>query len=183
MLEIDIQLIKKYDKPGPRYTSYPTAPHFQDSFTSDDFRDEAIRTNQEENPPDLSLYFHLPFCDSLCYFCGCNMIVTHNRDRISNYIKYLKKEIDLITALVSTEDRKVVQLHWGGGTPTHLNPDEITDLAAYIRDRFNCRDAIEAGCEIDPRELTKNHLEALRESGFNRIAWEFRISMKRFRNL
>lgn len=170
MLEIDIQLIKKYDKPGPRYTSYPTAPHFQDSFTSDDFRDEAIRTNQEENPPDLSLYFHLPFCDSLCYFCGCNMIVTHNRDRISNYIKYLKKEIDLITALVSTEDRKVVQLHWGGGTPTHLNPDEITDLAAYIHNRFTCGHAMEAGCEIDPRELTKNHLEALRESGFNRIS-------------
>ena len=169
MLEIDINLIKKYDKPGPRYTSYPTAPHFHESFTPDNFRDETIRTNQGENLPDLSLYFHLPFCDTLCYFCACNMIVTHNRDRISRYIGYLKKEIDLITSFISS-DRKTVQLHWGGGTPTHLNPDEITDLAAYIHDRFDCKNVMEAGCEIDPRELTKNHLKALRDGGFNRIS-------------
>jgi len=169
LLEIDINLIKKYDKPGPRYTSYPTAPHFHESFTPDNFRDETIRTNQGENLPALSLYFHLPFCDTLCYFCACNMIVTHNRDRIGRYIGYLKKEIDLITSFISP-DRETVQLHWGGGTPTHLNPDEITDLAAYIQNRFDCKNVIEAGCEIDPRELTKNHLEALRGGGFNRIS-------------
>ncbi|HEA65754.1 MAG TPA: oxygen-independent coproporphyrinogen III oxidase [Desulfobacterales bacterium] len=169
MLEIDINLIKKYDKPGPRYTSYPTAPHFHELFTPDNFRDETIRTNQGENLPALSLYFHLPFCDTLCYFCACNMIVTHNRDRISRYIGYLKKEIDLITSFISS-DRETVQLHWGGGTPTYLNPDEITDLAAYIHDRFGCKNVMEAGCEIDPRELTKNHLEALRDGGFNRIS-------------
>ncbi|KKK66708.1 hypothetical protein LCGC14_2961360, partial [marine sediment metagenome] len=169
MLEIDINLIKKYDKPGPRYTSYPTAPHFHELFTPDNFRDETIRTNQGENLPALSLYFHLPFCDTLCYFCACNMIVTHNRDRISRYIGYLKKEIDLITSFISS-DRETVQLHWGGGTPTYLNPDEITDLAAYIHDRFDCKNVMEAGCEIDPRELTKNHLEALRDGGFNRIS-------------
>ena len=169
MLEIDINLIKKYDKPGPRYTSYPTAPHFHESFTPDNFRDETIRTNQGENLPALSLYFHLPFCDTLCYFCACNMIVTHNRDRIGRYIGYLKKEIALITSFISP-DRETVQLHWGGGTPTHLNPYEITDLAAYIQNRFDCKNVIEAGCEIDPRELTKNHLEALRGGGFNRIS-------------
>ncbi len=97
------------------------------------------------------------------------MIVTHNRDRISRYIGYLKKEIDLISSFISS-DRETVQLHWGGGTPTHLHPDEITDLAAYIHDRFGCKNVMEAGCEIDPRELTKNHLEALRDSGFNRIS-------------
>ena len=169
MFDIDIDLIKKYDRPGPRYTSYPTAPHFNESFTHENYLDEIIKTNQGQDLPDLSLYFHLPFCDTLCYFCGCNMIVTRNRDRIKRYIKDLKREIDRITAYISL-DRKTSQLHWGGGTPTHLNPDEITDLSAYIHDRFDFNADVEAGCEIDPRELTKEHLEALRNGGFNRIS-------------
>ena len=169
MFDIDIDLIKKYDKPGPRYTSYPTAPHFNESFTHENYLDEVIKTNQEQGMPDLSLYFHLPFCDTLCYFCGCNMIVTRNRDRISRYIEYLKREIDMLRAHISP-DRKTVQLHWGGGTPTHLNPDEIVDLSSYINDNFNMGADVEAGCEIDPRELTKDHLVALRKGGFNRIS-------------
>ena len=169
MFNIDINLIKKYDKPGPRYTSYPTAPHFNESFTHENYLDEIIKTNQGQDLPDLSLYFHLPFCDTLCYFCGCNMIVTRNRDRISNYISYLKREIDLLRTRISP-DRKAVQLHWGGGTPTHLNPDEIADLSAYINAGFAFEADVEAGCEIDPRELTKDHLVALREGGFNRIS-------------
>ena len=151
MFDIDIDLIKKYDKPGPRYTSYPTAPHFNESFTHKNYLDEIIKTNQGKDLPDLSLYFHLPFCDTLCYFCGCNMIVTRNRDRIKRYIDYLKREIDHITAHISS-DRKTSQLHWGGGTPTHLNPDEIADLSSYIHDRFDFKADVEAGCEIDPRE-------------------------------
>ncbi len=169
MFEIDINLIKKYDKPGPRYTSYPTAPHFNESFTSDHFLDEIIKTNQGKDLPELSLYFHIPFCDSLCYFCGCNMFVTHNRDRIARYVKYLKDEIDLIRPHIAS-DRKVAQLHWGGGTPTHLYPDEISDLAAFIRDRFDFNSDVEASSEIDPRELKKDHLIALKEGGFNRIS-------------
>ncbi len=169
MFDIDIDLIKKYDKPGPRYTSYPTAPHFNESFTHENYLDEIIKTNQGPNLPDLSLYFHLPFCDTLCYFCGCNMIVTRNRDRISNYISYLKREIDLIRTHISPA-RQAAQLHWGGGTPTHLNPDEIADLSAYINAGFAFKADVEAGCEIDPRELTKDHLVALREGGFNRIS-------------
>ncbi|HUT43164.1 MAG TPA: oxygen-independent coproporphyrinogen III oxidase, partial [Desulfobacterales bacterium] len=169
MFDIDIDLIKKYDKPGPRYTSYPTAPHFNESFTHENYLDEIIKTNQGPDLPDLSLYFHLPFCDTLCYFCGCNMIVTRNRDRIKRYIDYLKREIDHITAHISS-DRKTSQLHWGGGTPTHLNPDEIANLSSYIHDRFDFKADVEAGCEIDPRELTKEHLEALRNGGFNRIS-------------
>ncbi len=169
MFNIDIELIKKYDRPGPRYTSYPTAPQFNDSFTAEKYLDEVIRTNNQNNPPELSLYFHIPFCDTLCYFCGCNMIITRNRDRIKEYIKYVKNEIDLLRSYI-VDGRKVVQLHWGGGTPTHLNPDELSDLKLYINQNFIFTDNSEQGCEIDPRGLTKEHLEALRNTGFNRIS-------------
>ncbi len=169
MFNIDLDLIKKYDRPGPRYTSYPTAPHFNDSFTPEKYLDEIIRTNNESNPPELSLYYHLPFCDTLCYFCGCNMIITRNRDRIQEYIKYLKNEIDMLRAYI-VPGRKVAQLHWGGGTPTHLNPDEITDLISFINKNFEIKHDAEEGCEIDPRGLTREHLAALRGGGFNRIS-------------
>lgn len=169
MFSIDLDLIRKYDKPGPRYTSYPTAPQFSETFTHEDFLSEIARTNQRAGSPDLSLYFHLPFCDTLCYFCGCNMIVTHNRDRIRRYLDYLKKEIDRLRGLIAA-DRKTTQLHWGGGTPTHLNPEEISDLIGFIRQRFELQEDAEVSCEIDPRELTKAHLSALRNGGFNRVS-------------
>ncbi len=169
LAEIDIELIQKYDRPGPRYTSYPTAPQFKESFTWKDFLDEMIRTNQGKDLPDVSLYFHLPFCDTLCYFCGCNMILTRNRDRIRHYIQYLKMEIDLVSSGLSP-GRKACQLHWGGGTPTSLNPEEITELIVAIHAAFNFHGDVEASCEIDPRALTKAHLSALRSGGFNRIS-------------
>jgi len=168
-VDFDIDLIKKYDRPGPRYTSYPTAPHFNEGFTSANYLDEVIRTNKLDKMPPLSLYYHLPFCDTLCYFCGCNMIITRNRDRIKEYVRYLKNEIDLLRSYLDS-DRMVDQLHWGGGTPTHLNPDEILDLANYIKTSFNFDPKSENGCEIDPRGLTRDHLAALREGGFNRIS-------------
>jgi len=169
MFEVDLKKFKKYDKPGPRYTSYPTAPHFSDSFTQEDYLDEIIKTNYGENLPDLSLYYHIPFCDTLCYFCGCNMIVTRNRDRVNEYLGYVKKEIDMLRTYI-LPDRKVTQLHWGGGTPTHLTPDEINDLASYINMSFNFKEESENSCEIDPRDLKREHLEALRNNGFNRIS-------------
>ncbi|MFH1525735.1 MAG: oxygen-independent coproporphyrinogen III oxidase [Bacteroidota bacterium] len=169
MFDINLDLVKKYDRPGPRYTSYPTAPQFTEEFGPDAYLNEIIRTNNEEKSPDLSLYFHIPFCDTLCYFCGCNMIVSRNRERIHNYVDYLKNEIDLVRSYIKS-GRKVSQLHWGGGTPTHLNPDEIRELTAFINNNFEFRDSSENGCEIDPRELTKEHLIALREGGFNRIS-------------
>ncbi|MHB8338300.1 MAG: oxygen-independent coproporphyrinogen III oxidase [Ignavibacteriaceae bacterium] len=169
MFEIDLAKIKKYDKPGPRYTSYPTAPHFNEGFTYENYLDEVIKTNYGAGLPDLSLYFHLPFCDTLCYFCGCNMIITRNRDRVKEYIRYLKKEIDMIRTYI-LPDRKVTQLHWGGGTPTHLRPEEIDEVASYIKSSFDFKDDSENGCEIDPRDLTREHLEALRRNGFNRIS-------------
>jgi oxygen-independent coproporphyrinogen-3 oxidase len=169
MFEVNLELIKKYDRPGPRYTSYPTAPHFNASFTAEHYIDEIIRTNAEKEPSDLSLYFHLPYCDTLCYFCGCSMIITRNRSRVTEYISYIKKEIDLLrTHLAASRD--VGQLHWGGGTPTHLTPQEIFDLAGYIRESFSFRPDAENSCEIDPRGMERAHLEALREQGFNRIS-------------
>jgi oxygen-independent coproporphyrinogen-3 oxidase len=173
MFEIDLTKFRKYDRPGPRYTSYPTAPQFNDNFKAEQFLNEIIKTNYGENLPDLSLYFHLPYCDTLCYFCGCNMIITRNRDRVGEYTRYLKKEMDLLRSYLLPE-RKVIQLHWGGGTPTHLNPDEIADLASFINVSFNFRESAPGGsensCEIDPRGLTREHLEALHSNGFNRIS-------------
>jgi len=169
LFEIDLNKFKKYDKPGPRYTSYPTAPQFNEVFTYKDYVNEIIKSNSSKAHPDLSLYFHLPYCDTLCYFCGCNMLIRRNRERINEYINYLKKEIDLLKKYLSPE-RKVAQHHWGGGTPTHLNPDEITKLTSYINKSFDFKDDSENSCEIDPRELTKAHLEALRSNGFNRIS-------------
>jgi oxygen-independent coproporphyrinogen III oxidase len=169
MFDFDLAKFKKYDRPGPRYTSYPTAPQFTEDFTANDYLDEIIKTNHGKNLPDISLYYHLPYCDTLCYFCGCNMIITRNRDRVKEYVKYIKKEMDLTRSYLLT-DRKVTQLHWGGGTPTHLNPDEIANLASYIQSSFQFIDTPENSCEIDPRGLTKEHLAALRNNGFNRIS-------------
>lgn len=169
MFNIDIDLIKKYDKPGPRYTSYPTAPHFNDGFDNEQYMASIKENNSEENKTPLSLYFHIPFCDTLCYFCGCNMLISNNRSRVANYVDYVKKEITLLKSHLRN-DRLVTQLHWGGGTPTHLNPDEISDLLSFINSNFNIDQDIEASCEIDPRELTFEHLKALREGGFNRIS-------------
>ena len=169
MFNIDLDIVKKYDRPGPRYTSYPTAPQFSENFTEENYLAEVKKTNENDNAPDLSLYFHIPFCDTLCYFCGCNMLISNNRKRIAKYVKYIKKEIDLLKKYIDN-DRKVTQIHWGGGTPTHLMPDEIRDLISYINQNFNFVDKPENGCEIDPRELTYDHLVALKEGGFNRIS-------------
>src|SRR6187200_2226379 len=124
---IDFGILKKFNQQGPRYTSYPTAPMFSTDFTQDDFTREIRNTNTEASDQPLSLYFHFPFCEKLCYFCGCNMRVTHDRALISEYNEYLKKEIDLIRPLISKK-RKAVQMHWGGGTPSYLEPDEIRDI-------------------------------------------------------
>ena len=131
-LPVDVDLLKKYDRPGPRYTSYPTAPIFSETFTAGDYRQAIVDTNQPGSQSDLSLYFHFPFCDTLCYFCGCTMMVTRDRSRIEEYIRYLKKEIDLVAPILAPE-RRVTQLHFGGGTPTHLSPEQLLDISGYIK--------------------------------------------------
>ncbi|MCS7228668.1 MAG: oxygen-independent coproporphyrinogen III oxidase [Candidatus Kryptonium sp.] len=166
---VDIQLLKKYDRPGPRYTSYPPAPAFSKDFGPDDYRNAIVENNLQNSKSDLSLYFHIPFCDTLCYFCGCNMLVTHRRETIRKYLDYLKKEIDMVWRLISPE-RKVTQLHWGGGTPSYLDPDEIRELGNFINERFRYVDEPEVGVEIDPRGLTYEHMKAFQEVGFNRIS-------------
>lgn len=166
---VDVALLRKYDKPGPRYTSYPTAPLFHTSFNAEDYRHEVLRTNGPGNHSDLSLYFHFPFCDTLCYFCGCTMLVTRDRNRIAEYLRYLKTEIGMVAPLIAA-GRRVTQLHWGGGTPTHLTPEEILDTANFIRQSFHVDPDAETSVEVDPRELTQRHLGALRHVGFNRIS-------------
>ena len=168
--KIDIDVLKKFNQPGPRYTSYPTAPLFSPEFTAADFTREIVETNSESNKGDLSLYFHFPFCEKLCYFCGCNMMVTQNRQMIREYNDYLKKEIELLLPLIS-KNRKTEQMHWGGGTPSYLYPEEIRDIGNYIKSKFDFADDIEASVEIDPRGLTREHLEAFREIGFNRTSF------------
>lgn len=166
---IDTELLKKYSRPGPRYTSYPTAPVFSDTFTPIDYKTEIERTNSVDAPPPLSLYFHIPFCDTLCYFCGCNMMVTRDRQKINTYIHYMKKELALLRPLIN-DKRIVTQLAWGGGTPTYLQPDEIRDLAGVTQKLFSFSPDIEASVEIDPRDMTRDHLIALKDGGFDRIS-------------
>ncbi|RMF68100.1 MAG: oxygen-independent coproporphyrinogen III oxidase [Calditrichaeota bacterium] len=166
---VDLEMLRRYDRPGPRYTSYPTAPQFTTDFGRKEFEHEIQKSNQEENPTDLSLYFHLPFCDTLCYFCGCTMIITRNRQRIEEYVDYLAKEIQLVGSKIKS-GRRVAQLHWGGGTPTYLSPEQIRRLFDAIREHFAFRPDAEISVEIDPRGLTDAHLDALRDVGFNRAS-------------
>ncbi len=170
-LTFDMDLIRRYDKSGPRYTSYPTAPQFSEAFTEQTYREIALETNQESVLRPLSLYFHIPFCDTVCFYCGCNKIATKDRSRSRPYLDRLFREMELQSELF--EDARVVdQLHWGGGTPTFLNHEEIADLMAATRQHFQLRDDDEGeySIEIDPREATAETIQLLRESGFNRMS-------------
>lgn len=163
-----LALLAKYDKPGPRYTSYPTAPLFSPEYDAKRFEIDLIRNN-DENVSPISLYIHIPFCDTLCYFCGCTTFVTSDRARIEEYLQLLKQEITR-TAFYIGRNRPVVQMHWGGGTPSYLMPDQIRDLASFVRDKFSFADDAEFSVEIDPRGLTREHLRAFHEGGVNRIS-------------
>lgn len=167
---VDFEVLKRFNRPGPRYTSYPTAPVFTPDFSQRDFREEIISTNSENSETPLSLYFHFPFCAKLCYFCGCNMRVTNDRALVRKYLEHLEKEIDMISAMIGPR-RSAVQMHWGGGTPTHLFPEEIRQIGKYIKSNFEFDPRIEASVEIDPRNLTEEHVLALSEIGFNRTSF------------
>ncbi len=167
-MKLNLELARKYSRPGPRYTSYPTAPQFGEAVGADDYLSDLTHPDVPVTP-EISLYFHLPFCRSLCYFCACNVIITHRREHIADYLRLLKKEIDLVAPHMA-EGRKVGQLHWGGGTPTYLTADEIRDLMGHIRSRFAFSPDAEISVEIDPRELSEDRAEALAETGFNRAS-------------
>ncbi|MBX3748368.1 MAG: oxygen-independent coproporphyrinogen III oxidase [Verrucomicrobiae bacterium] len=166
-LHVDLDLIRKYNVAGPRYTSYPPATRFADSFREPDARTELAASNVE--PRDLSLYYHIPFCESLCWFCGCTTVITLNHRQGARYVEYLDREMALTRPLLHP-DRRVTQLHWGGGSPTFLAPDEIRTLGAAIRRHFHLAPDIEASVEIDPRRLSPDHIQALRDAGFNRAS-------------
>lgn len=150
-IEFSEELIRRYDKLGPRYTSYPTADRFNGEFTEAHYFSylEQRAADASQNPP-LSIYIHVPFCESLCYFCACNKIITQDHSRTTEYLRYLAKEIELVAARIGP-DRRTAQLHFGGGTPTFLTPDELRQLMALLRTHFNFLPDAELGIEIDPR--------------------------------
>jgi oxygen-independent coproporphyrinogen-3 oxidase len=167
MTSFDRDLIRKYDRPGPRYTSYPTAPHMSDAFGVVDLEAAIERSNAGTRP--LSLYVHLPFCRSLCLFCACNVVITSRRDRIADYLDVLEREVAALSARIDAS-RPVVQLHWGGGTPSYLTPDEIARVGEMLASGFTFADDIEASVELDPREVDLERVRAFRRAGFSRVS-------------
>jgi len=165
----DTDLIVRYGGRGPRYTSYPTALQFRDSVTANVYQGHAIASNESGVP--LSLYVHIPFCHSLCYYCGCNKIVTHNQARVDRYLEMLYREIDMQAALFDRR-RKIEQLHFGGGTPTYLDREQLADLMNHLRKAFNFdeSDDREFSIEVDPRTVDADRIRHLAELGFNRLS-------------
>lgn len=170
-VEFDPALIARYDKAGPRYTSYPTAVQFTPAFTAADYVQAAHETNAEAVLRPLSLYVHIPFCDTVCFYCGCNKVVTKRREKAIPYLEHLFREIELQAALFDRR-RIVTQLHWGGGTPTFLGSDQMQALMAQLRRHFNFAEADEGefSIEIDPREVDAQGIRLLRGLGFNRMS-------------
>ena len=160
----DQALIEKYNYSGPRYTSYPTALEFNESFNEQDFITAAIRYHDRP----LSLYIHIPFCHKLCYFCGCNKLITRQTHKVTQYLDALDVEIESRAPLF--KNRTVSQMHWGGGTPTFLTNEEIARLMASLKQHFHFADDAELSIEIDPREITPDTIDHLANLGFNRLS-------------
>lgn len=161
----DLDLIEKYNQPAPRYTSYPTSIHFTESANPSN-----LMENCRDEIGSLSLYFHLPFCESLCWFCGCNTNITVNHHRVDTYLECLEKEIKLVLPYIAP-GRSVAQLHLGGGTPNFFTPAQIDRLSDLIHDHFTFQDNAENSVELDPRRLTKEHVSAFRRMGINRASF------------
>ncbi len=170
----NLELIRKYDKAGPRYTSYPTAPMFHTGVGATEYTQTLARVATD--PAPLSLYVHIPFCNTVCYYCGCNKIVTKQYERAVPYLELLCREIDLVADSMGHDEqhvgRKVTQLHFGGGTPTFLNDEQIRTLMDKLKQRFDfaADDEGEFSIEIDPRECNEQTVAVLREVGFNRMS-------------
>lgn len=169
MEEVSLDLIKKYNVQGPRYTSYPTAVQFKETTQSESRELLSYLEGHNESAREISLYFHIPFCFSLCWYCGCTKVITKDQDRGDGYIDYLEKEMDIISGMLHP-DSEVIQIHFGGGTPTFLKPEQLLRLGESIRSRFNLTETTEFGVEIDPRRCSKDHIEALRDIGCNRAS-------------
>ncbi len=168
-IKFDLALINRYDKAGPRYTSYPTALELHEGFGDKEYRRQIAKSNAAGGP--LSLYFHIPFCDTVCFYCACNKIITKNRKHAEPYVENLCKEIAMQGDLFDSS-RIVNQLHWGGGTPTFLSYEQMQQIMAATRQHFLLKDddSGEYSIEVDPRETHSRTIKQLRELGFNRIS-------------
>jgi oxygen-independent coproporphyrinogen-3 oxidase len=164
---ISQDFLAKYNLPGPRYTSYPTAPVWGENFGPTDLA-AAYKDADDANSP-ISLYMHLPYCESLCLFCACNVVITKDRSAVPPYLATLKREIERVAHHVARR-RRVVQFHWGGGTPTYLAPAQMEELFGYAHERFSFAPDAEIGIEVDPRVTSREHLDTLRRLGFNRLS-------------
>jgi len=168
-LEFDADLIRKYDGFGPRYTSYPTADRFHAGFGEKDYREHLAIRNASRSAQPLSLYVHLPFCNTICYYCACNKVITSNRSRAAPYVQRIEQEVARVADLIEGV-APVVQVHWGGGTPTFLPARELGALGALLRDAFPFDPEVEFGVEVDPRRCTDEQLDALAAAGVNRLS-------------
>ena len=164
---VSAEFLARYNRPGPRYTSYPTAPVWQEDFGVADL--ESVYGSAAAAATPVSLYMHLPFCESLCLFCACNVVIQKDKSVAQPYLEVLKKEIAHVARFVDRA-RPVIQFHWGGGTPTYLTPEQMENLFAFTRERFSFASDAEIGVEVDPRVTTSRHLEAMRQLGFNRLS-------------
>ena len=163
---IDFKKFSLYSKAGPRYTSYPTALEFNEDFSYEKYI-EFLKTSKEP----ISIYVHLPFCRSACYFCGCNVVFTSKKEKLSRYIEYLKKEIDILASIMD-KNREVIQFHFGGGTPTYYKAFELDEIITYIKDSFpNWSKEAEISCEIDPRFFNEEQMKVFKKHNFNRISF------------
>jgi oxygen-independent coproporphyrinogen-3 oxidase len=163
-----LKLLQKYNRPVPRYTSYPTVPEWSDEFDAGDYR-HALRSASAKSDCSLSFYVHIPFCCRRCYFCGCTTMVPSSQEVATRYLDVLEKEVELIATRLG-ERRNVAQLHWGGGTPTYLSEDELRRLHNLVADRFRFVDPTEIAVEVNPHVTTHDQVRLLRELGFNRIS-------------
>ncbi|MDH4129819.1 MAG: oxygen-independent coproporphyrinogen III oxidase, partial [Spirochaetota bacterium] len=167
--QTDIELLEKYNKQGPRYTSYPTAPEWRNDFTSEEYVEQLLKLSKNKDIGDFSLYFHIPFCEDRCLYCGCHVIIDKNRRYVDKYLDYINKELILFKKNL-TNPCNVSQLHLGGGTPTFLKEPQIEKLFNAIAQHFTIEKDAEVAIEIDPCVTTKNQIKLLRDVGFNRIS-------------
>jgi oxygen-independent coproporphyrinogen-3 oxidase len=166
---VDPDLLRRFDRPGPRYTSYPTADRLVEAFGPDEYRLSLEKREIGGFRRPLSLYVHLPFCDTICYYCGCNKIITKDHGRSAKYLRYLRKEVELVRGVLG-EGEHVTQLHWGGGTPTFLNQAELAELMQIVREHFLLAPDGEYSIEVDPRSADGATIGMLGSLGFNRIS-------------
>ena len=165
---LDFSKYLKYSKPGPRYTSYPTALEFSDAYGYEQYIQKMEAQNSSR---PLSLYFHLPFCRNACYFCGCNVVFTSKEDKMLRYMEYLKKELEILSKHLDCK-REVIQMHFGGGTPTFFTAEQLKTIIENIKSYFpNFIQRAEISCEIDPRHIDEDQMKVMSQAGFNRVSF------------